>query len=178
MDKIFPHHIYKFKVSNYENLNKKLISEIYDLREDNKLGIKRSNKGGWHSKSYFIHQDCNVPTELLNMSKIIYNFYSENVLKNKKYIEVFTMLWVNINNKEDYNILHTHPHSHYSGVYYVRAPKNSGNLYFDDSYEIIPEEGMLYMWESHLEHGVNKNKTNKDRVSISFNFNFDGLKNN
>ena len=43
------------------------------------------------------------------------------------------MIWANINNKEDYNISHTHPYSHYSGVYYVKVPKNSGNLYFGES---------------------------------------------
>ena len=173
MDKLFSNGLYKLKISDYKSLNEKLISEIYSMREKNKNGLIKSNFGGWHSKDIYVYQDSDV--RLQDISKIISNFYSEKIYENKKNI-IVSMLWANINNKGDYNISHTHPHSHYSGVYYVRTPKNSGNLYFDESYEIIPEEGMLYMWESHLEHGVNKNKTNKDRVSISFNFNFNDLK--
>tara|TARA_B100000287_G_C20354493_1_gene671227 strand:+ start:39 stop:638 length:600 start_codon:yes stop_codon:yes gene_type:complete len=191
MDKIFPHHVYKLKVKNYKKLNEKLISEIYNLRDDNKLGIRRSNRGGWHSKDYFVHQDCNAPTELLNMSKIISNFYSENVFKNKKYIEVST-IWANINEKDNYNTPHTHPGSHYSGCYYVKVPKNSGYLYFInkvtsltppfnefkkiyDEIKIKPEVGVLYLWSSELAHRVGKNKTDKDRISLSFNFSFNDI---
>ena len=198
MGKIFSNGLYKFKVSDYKSLNKKLISEIYSMRKKHKNGVVKSNFGGWHSKDIYVYQDSDV--RLQDISKIISNFYSKKIFKNKKDI-IVSMIWANINNKEDYNISHTHPYSHYSGVYYVKVPKNSGNLYFGEStanfeyeftdkfkvpnvdieksfeqYEIIPKEGMLYMWQSHLEHGVSKNKTNEDRISISFNFNFIDLK--
>ena len=41
-------------------------------------------------------------------------------------------IWANINTKGNFNTPHTHPGSHYSGCYYVKVPKNSGNLYFID----------------------------------------------
>jgi len=172
MDKIFPNSLCKFKVSEYKHLNEKLISEIYTIRKKNKNGVIKSNFGGWHSKDIYVYQDSDV--RLQDISNIISNFYSEKILENKKNV-IVSMIWANINNKGDYNISHSHPHSHYSGVYYVKVPKNSGSLYFNNSYEIIPEEGILYMWESHLEHEVGKNKTDEDRISISFNFNFNDL---
>ena len=183
MDKIFPHHIYKFKVSNYENLNKKLISEIYDLKniED---GTFRSNIGGWHSK---LHTN-----KFVDLQKIICNHYTKTILKTNKDIKLST-IWANINNKNDYNLMHEHPGSHYSGVYYVKVPKDSGNLYFinyntsltspfnyfddgcADEIEYKPEEGYLYFFTGNLPHRVGENKTDDDRISISFNFNFNDL---
>tara|TARA_B100000900_G_C20374581_1_gene631858 strand:- start:140 stop:739 length:600 start_codon:yes stop_codon:yes gene_type:complete len=186
MDKIFPHRIHKLKVKNYKDLNKKLISEIYDLKDDNELGIKRSNYGGWHSKDYFVYE--NSATELKDISKIISDFYSDTILKNGKNVKMST-IWANINGKDSYNGPHTHPGSHYSGCYYVKVPKNSGDLYFIDrgtsltppynqfkkiydEIKIKPEEGMLYLWTGELGHRVGKNKTDKDRISISFNFDY------
>tara|TARA_R100001129_G_C5198807_1_gene213149 strand:+ start:59 stop:652 length:594 start_codon:yes stop_codon:yes gene_type:complete len=190
MDKIFPQRIYKLKVPNYETLNKKLSSEIYDLYNKNKRGIHRSNRGGWHSKDYFMYQDS--ATELKDISKIISNFYSEKVLNNEKYVKVST-IWANINKKDSFNVPHSHPGSHYSGCYYVKVPKNSGNLYFIDrgtsltppfnqfknifdEIEIKPEEGVLYLWTSELGHRVGVSKSSEDRISISFNFDFVDLK--
>ena len=186
MDKIFPHHVYKLKVKNCKDLNKKLISEIYNLKDKNKLGIDRSNKGGWHSRDFFVYQDS--ATELKDISKIISNFYSDKILKNEKYVKPST-IWANVNNKDGYNSPHTHPGSHYSGCYYVKVPKNSGSLFFInrgtsltppfnqykeiyDEIEINPEEGMLYLWTGELGHRVGKNKTEEDRISVSFNFDY------
>tara|TARA_Y100000401_G_C8235487_1_gene180295 strand:+ start:20 stop:610 length:591 start_codon:yes stop_codon:yes gene_type:complete len=189
MDKIFPHRVYKTKVSNYKNLNKKLKSEIYMMREKNSLGIDRSNRGGWHSKDIFVYQDSD--DRLKNISTILSKFYSEKILKNKKQV-VVSAIWANINTKGNFNTPHTHPGSHYSGCYYVKVPKNSGNLYFIDrgtsltppfnqykkvydEIEIKPEEGMLYLWTSELAHRVGVSKSDEDRISISFNFQYNDL---
>jgi len=186
MDKIFPHHIYKLKVPNYENLNKKLINEIYNLCYLDKKGIYRSNKGGWHSKDYFVYQKS--ATELNDISTIISDFYSDKILKNEKYVKL-SSIWANINQKGHFNSPHTHPGSHYSGCYYVKVPKNSGDLYFInrgtsltppfnqykkiyDEIKIKPEEGMLYLWDGGLAHRVSVSESDEDRLSVSFNFDF------
>ena len=55
-------------------------------------------------------------------------------------------------------------------LYFVDMP-------FDiDLKEIIPEEGSLYMWQSHLLHRVGENLTDDDRMSISFNFGLGDIK--
>ena len=179
MDKIFPYRIHKLKVPNYETLNKKLTSEIQEIKGNDKNGILRSNKGGWHSKDYFTYQDSDRTFK--DLTKIISDYYSEIIFQNKKYI-LLSHLWANINTKGNFNSPHNHPNSHYSGVYYVKVPKNSGNLYFVDMpfdidlKEIIPEEGSLYMWQSHLLHRVGENLTDDDRMSISFNFGLGDIK--
>ena len=41
-------------------------------------------------------------------------------------------MWANINPPGGYNKPHLHPNSHFSGVYYIKAPKNSGQIVFNE----------------------------------------------
>ena len=41
-------------------------------------------------------------------------------------------MWANINPTYSYNKTHMHPNSLWSGVYYIKVPKNSGNLFLED----------------------------------------------
>ena len=41
-------------------------------------------------------------------------------------------MWANINYPGSYNKQHIHPNSQWSGVYYVKVPKNSGRLFVED----------------------------------------------
>ena len=96
-----------------------------------------------------------------------------------------------------YNKTHTHPNSMWSGVYYIKVPKNSGKLFLEDprpgpnthmprrvdnlpeqlwrvcAYE--PMEGRMIFFPSWLPHGVdinmNTDKGEKNwRISVSYNF--------
>ena len=185
LDEIFPHYIYKFKVPNYEILNKNLISKIYELKDKNKLGIIRSNYGGWHSD---IESD-----KFSDISDIILSLYKKEILKNKSLDIKLDSIWANINHKGCYNKIHSHGASHYSGVYYIKTPKNSGNLYLvnretsftepfnyfksdcADEVEYKPEEGDLYFFSGNLPHRTGINLSDEDRVSISWNVNISNL---
>jgi len=106
-------------------------------------------------------------------------------------------MWANINPTYSYNKTHTHPNSLWSGVYYIKVPKNSGKLFLEDPrpgpntymprrIDTLPEqlwrivayepiEGRLIFFPSWLPHGVdinmNTEKGEKNwRVSVSFNF--------
>ena len=50
--KLFADPVFKYKFEGFEELNKELSDYIYKLREDDKEGLKRSNKGGWHSQNF------------------------------------------------------------------------------------------------------------------------------
>ena len=72
--KLFPTPVFQFRIENYENLNKELIKYIYNLREDDKDGIQRSNVDGWHSNNFKIEKD-NIP---YNFVKTIHGCVKEN----------------------------------------------------------------------------------------------------
>jgi len=100
-------------------------------------------------------------------------------------------IWININPPGAYNHLHNHVGSVLSGVYYVEAGENQGNIQFErtDGAEYhIPlrveketyytstratyacKTGACYIFPGWLKHSVQGNRSNTDRISVSFNY--------
>ena len=168
--------------------NSFLEKEIIKWSEEDK-GITKSNVNGWHSHTN-MHE---IPVfkilvdELFKMQSEIFN--EENLNGEPCLIS----MWANINLPGGYNKSHIHPNSHFSGVYYIKATKDSGDIVFNDpkstSHMIVPSvkniELPKYLWKevrvspvvgriiifpSWLWHRVDINNTNDKRISVSFNF--------
>jgi len=107
-------------------------------------------------------------------------------------------MWANINPPGGYNAPHIHPNSLFSGVYYIKAPKNSGDLVCNEpragaqlnmptrkpgkppkdlwrEVHFEPKEGRIIMFPFYLWHCVEPNLSNDIRISVSFNFIQDGF---
>lgn len=107
---------------------------------------------------------------------------------------IVTDSWLNKCNTGGFQYPHYHTNSYISGTYYVNFEEGHAPLIFvnDDisSYVpmqtisleknktpskynsdtiLFPEESELYLWQSHLTHGVSDNKKD-NRISISMNF--------
>ena len=185
---MFPVEIWK---SELDIDNVKLSNFILDLEKKNKT-VQVSNVGGWQSKSDFIF----LPelSELKNKITALLDQVSEaNSYKDNVSI-VFSNGWANVNRYKDYNTNHQHPLSHWSSIYYVKIPDNSGNLHFIDPkvsrtmiveypyvknlvnpsqaphIKITPFEGLFVLFPSYLEHSVGPNMSDEMRISISINF--------
>ena len=52
--KLFPEPVFKYHIEDSKNLNSELSKYIYTLHDEDKKGIERSNRGGWHSKNFNI----------------------------------------------------------------------------------------------------------------------------
>jgi uncharacterized protein (TIGR02466 family) len=99
--------------------------------------------------------------------------------------------WINVAQPGDYQEYHIHTGNHFSAVYYVTAPKDSGNIVFRSfeadtdmfplpvkmmnytsykTFSIPPEEGTLLIFRSNLRHMVETNMSNESRISIAMNF--------
>ena len=189
--KIFPTPIFQYEVDDYKNLNIKLSKYIYDLYNNDKNGIERSNVKGWHSKAFQFGKES-VPNNFIKsihqyIKKVITNGYG---WKYKPENVGVTEMWAVINSKDTYNQLHNHTNSYLSAAYYVKAAKDSGSIKFFDpnevkkfrhpeienrtdlsafGYAIKPIEGNLLIFPSYLYHSVGKNTTNEDRIVVSFN---------
>ena len=169
--------------------NKKIINYIKKIQKYSS-GRVVSNEGGWQS------EDLNPNLDILKpLTKHIIEgsieFAKNCKFKPGKYS--VHNLWANINNYKDSNAPHVHQYCMLSGVYYLKAPKNSGNLvlkhpsacleydwnktkmiehmeYNSALYNFVPKEGQLLLFPSWVEHFVkpNLNKT-QERISIAFN---------
>ena len=183
----FPTPIYIADIK-HPTLNQELERDIIAWSKQDK-GITRTNVQGWHSHTTM--QNLPEYKKLVDMlyacQKTIYDqehLDSEPVLGN---------MWANINPPGGMNRAHQHPNSLWSGVYYIKAPKNSGHLKIDDPrssaamvrpnqkdgqkpprlyrethYE--PVAGRCIMFPSWLMHCVDPNNSNDIRISVSFNF--------
>ena len=70
----FPQTIFKYKVNNFKEYNKKLSEYIYSLQRENKDGIQRSNRGGWHSSSFNLKDTNSIQHKFaLETSKYVFD---------------------------------------------------------------------------------------------------------
>jgi uncharacterized protein (TIGR02466 family) len=104
---------------------------------------------------------------------------------------VCSSVWANVYNKGDYQEIHSHPNHHFSAVYYVKVPENSGSLVFtsptylteampphvaidspiEKTVSYTPQENDLFIFQSISPHRVTMNQVDEKRVSIAMNFN-------
>ena len=191
LHKLFPTPVYQFKIENFESLNKQLSEYIYELKKNDEQGIQRSNVNGWHSQNFKVEKG-NVP---YNFIKSIHIYVKEVIVEGFgwKYIPEkvgISEIWAIINKKGTFNQAHNHPGSYLSAAYYVKAPKDCGNINFyepnevkkfhrppvekltelsSNGFSIKPEEGNLLIFPSYLYHEVGKSLSEEDRIVISFN---------
>jgi len=98
--------------------------------------------------------------------------------------------WINFNRTGDFNRRHHHTDitTLFSGVYYLKVPSDSGRIIFHDprsrtidammdtkycgyqpEVSIDPQPGMIIYFPSWLEHEVEMNESDDERISIAFN---------
>ena len=163
-------------------------NHCYKLRSENK-GRNFSNRDGWQSN------DLIFPNILDNTAQTIVNAaatYFKQLKGKKEYDTILQNMWINISPKGAYNIPHVHPNSFLSGVFYIKTPKDCGRIWFIHPSDCVEydwkkeywekfDEGnapiqymtvqpkRLYLFPSWLKHGVEQNKSEEDRISVSFN---------
>ena len=100
-----------------------------------------------------------------------------------------TSSWMNIYRKGDYQEYHNHNPDFLSAIYYLKTPKDSSRLFIksplndmiapdyteltmdNKSRQVIqPEDGMLIIFRSHIEHCVEKHMDDEPRISLAYNF--------
>jgi len=184
-DNLFPQRVWSTKL----NLDcKKLEHFVYALEKQDKKGAKKSNANGWQSQSIISNEfNDDTFTELVDNIHDIVNACAES---SKLPSLSISNLWFNINRGYCYNSPHTHPKSVFSGVFYIKANGNEGEIEFlrdDDSQNFLPElteppsfytshskkytpeANTLLVFGSWMKHWVIPNLTKLDRISVSFN---------
>lgn len=186
---LFPSIVSEVECDYFKLIQPNLIKWIYNYRKNND-GVVLSNRGGWQSPSDFYLDDS-------------FSEFADYVLKNAlisltHYNIEFKLcnMWININRKGDYNVIHNHPLSLISGVLWIKIPENCGSLIFQSpqaftqylllesveskvakeqnyysNYKFNPREGTMILFPSDLMHGVEPNESDEDRISIAFNLN-------
>jgi len=184
---LFPSVIHQFDVNGFDEIQDKLIDYAYDLKKIEPEGVSISNQGGWQSSDFSVNNENDVLHHFLINCLAGFPVIDES-------FNIKVDAWVNVNKPGDYNIKHNHPGVDLAGVLWIKCPEDCGvivfdpptafqsfneiNSYTDDfkdqnkiyhSYFFNPTEGRILIFPAHLNHQVKENKSNEDRISVSFN---------
>ena len=161
-------------------------------------GMQKSNFGGWHSEAGQLEFCGDAGRRLL---RHMYEMADEGTRRTLAEIPspprmsrwTFTWkldAWANVNRAGDFNRVHTHPGSTWSGTYYVDlGGATSGDgatpLHFFDpcqgrantflqpalpaTYLVRPAPGMMVLFPSYMPHMVFPHQGERERISIAFN---------
>ena len=186
--------------TGWQQLNDRLLRECQQLSHDDEAGRRWSAKnypGGFTSYNSASRMHQLSPTFASLERKL-----NRHVAKFARTLEfdlegrslAMTDCWVNIMPRQVVHGLHLHPLATISGTYYVKTPKGSSGLKFEDPrlerfmaapprlasarpqnrpWFVIPAEaGNVVLFESWLRHEVPPNPVATQRISISFNYNW------
>lgn len=182
------HLFYSFFYKEVLDLDVNELAEWCYFVKENSFGKQVSNVGGWQSSSL----DIKIPELSLLVSNIFEK--SEKLILRYNFPKkmIIDPIWININGKKDFNMYHEHPRSSITGIFYVKVPKNSGELvlvnpvtqhqhYIDPttisnfnefnsySWAVEPLENKIVFFPSWVPHYTAPNLSESDRISIAFN---------
>jgi uncharacterized protein (TIGR02466 family) len=173
-----------------------LYSFYQGLRERDS-GRDMSNFGGWQSHDILEH-DYHITDDFIKIveeysAKCIndYGFLNTTSLK-------MTNLWISANSNGGFNQIHNHAGAFISGTFYIKVPKNAGEIvFYKNHYEeyattgvapIVqhtaisastcryePREGRLILFPGYLQHAVMPTQGDDERISLSFNMRIENV---
>jgi uncharacterized protein (TIGR02466 family) len=199
---LFPTLVYEARLAaaDERSFNRRLLGECLQYREDDAAGQVWSATrypGGYTSYGSLNRMHTLSPT------------FEALELKLRRHIRAYaralefdlegrelamTDCWINVMPRLVAHSLHLHPLSTISGTYYVRAPRATAGIKFEDPrldrymaapprradarpesrswFTVAAEPGKVVLFESWLRHEVPPNLAASERVSISFNYNW------
>ena len=195
---LFPTPVWTIKIDNHKNINELMYKFIKSKQSNDKIGISKSNVKGWHSEDFNLNEE--EPRKFISfILPFIEQVMTDMNWDKQNQVAKISNMWAIINTGGSANVRHQHGNSTISAAYYVRAPENSGDIVFYDprpaavySYpnisgsnflnaqvnSINPKEGALVIFPSYLDHSVNENLSQDERIVISFNIRINTKVNN
>jgi uncharacterized protein (TIGR02466 family) len=195
---LFPTLIYEARLPRAAALNRRLLRECRQFRDDDAAGRRWSRKnypGGYTSYSSLCRMQRISPTFAAlerRLAPHVRAYVAALELDMSGRALAMTDCWINIMPPRVVHGLHLHPLSTISGTYYVRTPRGSAGLKLEDPrldrfmaapprradarpdnrpWVTVPAEaGKLVLFESWLRHEVPPSPAASERVSISFNY--------
>lgn len=186
---MFPTLVWKIQVNAqlYEAIDARILAVLESLRQD----LPKLAPGqGWQSERTLHEREefrdlvsCinKAATGILRFLKIGYSAFE------------ITGCWANVLAKGAAHKAHSHPNNFLSGVYYVRTHPGTNALNFHDPRNqtgiirppvvelsaentdqvvVTVKNGTLLVFPSYLQHSVDANTSEEERISVSFNIMF------
>lgn len=194
---LFPTPIYESigKINDIFIVNKEIQDKLPLILSNDKF----SNPPGWNDGvvTNIKHRYNTIEDyELFYLKQYIQQHVKNYISQTEAICQVplyLTHSWINIASKDQGQDWHQHDDSVISGVYYYSTNESDGDIVFktpnpflniesfprgtliEKYYTSKPKKGKLILFPGWLEHKVETNQSNTQRISISFNFLRDNL---
>ena len=191
---IFPHPLLRHTWNDAAALNAELRRAILGEERKQAGGRKRSNSGGWHSEVGELEFCGAGGKTLIERAVQLANHASAQVFagygRQPPPFGWIVQAWANVNREGDFNRLHNHPGSTWSGTYYVdtgiaQGRRETTPLSLFDPCQgravsffpatvpnfiyVAPEPGLMVLFPSYVPHMVTPHQGSETRISIAFN---------
>ena len=189
---LFPTPLYTYKAegNQYVDIQEEVSKVVTGLYESALWGQNPQ----WDSTTHFLSNRGNFVECLLEEKSM--KVLTEFILEHCKYYmqmmnvgDIYTPAiessWLTLTKPGLHAHIHDHGLNQISGVYWFKTNGQDGNIFFRNALKALkanpigssignesqfqPEQGRIVMWPGFLDHGVYENKTNEDRISLSFN---------
>ena len=199
---LFPTLVYtgRLRERGWQALNARLLRECRQLRADDAAGRRWS--AGNYPGGYTSYGSAHRMQQLSPTFAALARGLDRHVARFVRHLQfalgarslAMTDCWVNIMGAGAVHAPHLHPLATISGVYYLAVPAGAPGLKFEDPrlerfmaapprapgahrrnrpwVSVPARTGQLVLFESWLRHEVLVNRDTRERVSISFNYNW------
>ncbi len=180
-----------YLLEDMAELNASLRERILGHRSEN-TGIGKSNRGGWHSQVGELEFCGDAGKLLISHMRALGDEATRRVClehgEPPSAVRWNVYAWANVNCAGDFNKMHVHPASTWSGTYYIDAgdpvdtaaplhlfdPCQARAVTFlphalRDSVFIHPKPGLMVLFPSYVPHMVFPHEGTGTRISIAFN---------
>lgn len=167
----------------------------YEIKKIQEIELLQSGRNSYQSGDLIFEKTpIEIQKTIALISHLVNSIYTQYWQKEL----VLLNTWLNINSKGSYNLLHTHPNSILSGVFYIKTCKDHPPFIIDDhtnnkflkeslgfqkdykqdnpilntNYQYQAINGFAFIFPSYMPHRVEENKIDIDRISLSFNYGF------
>lgn len=181
--------IFEIHVPNVDN---DAIKDYYTIKRKETPGIIRSNRGGW--QNVVPYGDCKEIDDLVYKLEMCAQHIFYTVFKFDFEIRL-SLCWLNASQKHASNIMHTHPNSVFSGVYYIDVETcyeqgvlrfvrrdistefiidaiedRTFDTLFTNQFKVLPKKSYAYLFAPWTMHEVEPNQLDNERLVLGFNF--------
>lgn len=159
--------------------------------------MQKSNQGGTAKSGQYAFMTRDNLQTLPEMKELVDLIMKESgaildAYKIKRDSHYITNMWANIANPNRRHAMHVHPNCLFSGILYIKTPKNCGSTVFSsprmlarmiepafteknelnsDVFVFPAAKGRMLLWPSYLPHAVEIGSANEDedRIVVAFN---------
>ena len=158
-------------IRNYGYSNRALHNTLIDTIKKHGDRQNKTTNVKAYMTDYKMHNEPGFK-DVVNMALEISNLIAKEKYNNTQMFGIVEDLWGMIYRHGDYAISHDHWPAVFSGVYYIKVPKElkGGELYFPHfNKKIVPSEGLLVIFDGHVQHEVFELKGEGERMAVAFN---------